>query len=146
MSLYRYLKPSSVLPEEQNSWSVFISYCKQVTQVQEQKRKRGSYSKSISSKEKANMLVKFATVTLKESTVRDWNLFYLDGKKGTKSVELAAIDDKHQITRVFGSTLSGVFLPIQMTHIKTKKCLPINMIFGCKRSAHEQIGCYYPTE
>lgn len=46
-------------------------------------------------------------------------------KKGTKRVEMAAIDDKRQITGVFGCTLSGDFLPVQVIYTgKTKKCLP----------------------
>ena len=35
-------------------------------------------------------------------------------KRGTKLVEITAIDDKRQITAVFGSTLSGDFLPVQL--------------------------------
>uniref|UniRef100_A0A1X7SFZ8 DDE-1 domain-containing protein n=1 Tax=Amphimedon queenslandica TaxID=400682 RepID=A0A1X7SFZ8_AMPQE len=51
-------------------------------------------------------------------------------KKGTKRIEVAAIDDKRQITAVFGCTLSGNFLPIQLIYQgKTTKCLPNNIDF-----------------
>ncbi len=33
-------------------------------------------------------------------------------KRGTKRVEIVAIDDKRQITTVFGCSLSGKFLPL----------------------------------
>ena len=51
-------------------------------------------------------------------------------KKGTKRIEVAGIDDKRQITAVFGCTLSGNFLPIQLIYQgKTTKCLPNNIDF-----------------
>ena len=34
-------------------------------------------------------------------------------KKGVKSVEIVAIDDKRQITAVLACTLDGTFLPVQ---------------------------------
>ncbi len=37
-------------------------------------------------------------------------------KKGTKRVELVATDDKRQITEVFGCSMAGDFLPIQMIY------------------------------
>lgn len=46
-------------------------------------------------------------------------------KKGTKRVEIAAIDDKRQITAVFACTMSGKFLPMQLIYKgTTTKCLP----------------------
>ena len=46
-------------------------------------------------------------------------------KKGTKRVELVGIDDKRQITAVFGCSLAGDFLPVQVIYAgKTKGCLP----------------------
>ena len=46
-------------------------------------------------------------------------------KRGTKRVEIAAIDDKRQITAVFGCSLSGDFLPIQLIYKgTTPRCLP----------------------
>ena len=46
-------------------------------------------------------------------------------KKGTKRVEIAAIDDKRQITALFACTMSGNFLPMQLIYKgTTTKCLP----------------------
>ena len=45
-------------------------------------------------------------------------------KEGSKRVEIAGIEDKRQITAVFGCTITGDFLPIQIIYKgKTKKCL-----------------------
>ena len=46
-------------------------------------------------------------------------------KCGTKRIEIAAINDKRQLTAVFGCTLTGDFLPPQLIYQgKTKRCLP----------------------
>ena len=46
-------------------------------------------------------------------------------KHGTKSVEISAVNDKRQITAVFGCTLAGDFLPMQLIFTgTTQKCLP----------------------
>ena len=46
-------------------------------------------------------------------------------KRGTKRVEIAALDDKRQITAVFACSLSGIFLPVQLLYQgTTDKCLP----------------------
>ena len=46
-------------------------------------------------------------------------------KEGSKRVEIAGIDDKRQITAVFGSSITGDFLPVQIVYKgKTKRCLP----------------------
>jgi len=51
-------------------------------------------------------------------------------KRGTKRVEIAAINDKRQITAIFACTLSGNFLPIQLIYQgTTPKCLPKNVNF-----------------
>ena len=59
-------------------------------------------------------------------------------KKGSKRIELVAIDDKRQLTAIFAGTLVGVFagtlvgdfLPIQLVHKgKTTKCLPTTVKF-----------------
>jgi len=51
-------------------------------------------------------------------------------KRGTKRVEIAAKDDKRQITALFACTLTGKFLPIQMIyHGMTTKCLPKHVEF-----------------
>ena len=46
-------------------------------------------------------------------------------KQGAKRVEMIGIDDKRQMTAVFGASLSGDFLPPQLVYEgKTKRCLP----------------------
>ena len=46
-------------------------------------------------------------------------------KKGTKRVEIAATDDKRQITGIFGCSMAGDFLPIQLIYKgTTPRCLP----------------------
>ena len=51
-------------------------------------------------------------------------------KRGTKRVEISALDDKRQITAVFGCSLSGNFLPVQLIYAgTTSKCLPKNVKF-----------------
>ena len=50
-------------------------------------------------------------------------------KEGLKRVEIAGIEDKRQLTAVFGGTLTDDFLPPQVIYKgKTKKCLP-NVVF-----------------
>ena len=51
-------------------------------------------------------------------------------RKGTKQVEIAAIEDKRQITAVFGCSLSGNFLPLQLIYEgTTQRCLPKGVPF-----------------
>lgn len=51
-------------------------------------------------------------------------------KKGTKRVEIAAVDDKRQITAVFACSMSGKFLPMQLIYKgTTKRCLPKDVKF-----------------
>ena len=51
-------------------------------------------------------------------------------KRGTKHVEIAAIDDKHQITALFTCTAASSFLPIQLVYERTaKKSFPNNVAF-----------------
>ena len=46
-------------------------------------------------------------------------------KEGSKRVEIAGLDDKRQITAVFGCTMAGDFLPSQLIYQgTTKKCFP----------------------
>ena len=40
-------------------------------------------------------------------------------ERGTKRVEIVALDDKHQVTAVFASTLTGDVLPPQIKQLKT---------------------------
>ncbi len=45
--------------------------------------------------------------------------------EGSKRVEIVGIDDKRQITAVFGCTLKGDFLPPQIIYSgKTQRCVP----------------------
>lgn len=51
-------------------------------------------------------------------------------KKGTKRVEIASIDDKHQIIAIFACTMLGKFLPMQLIHKGTTlKCLLKHVTF-----------------
>ena len=53
--------------------------------------------------------------------VSSWTM----AKEGSKRVEIAGIDDKRQITAVFGGTMAGEFLPPQIIYQgKTSKYLP----------------------
>uniref|UniRef100_A0A1X7V4F1 DDE-1 domain-containing protein n=1 Tax=Amphimedon queenslandica TaxID=400682 RepID=A0A1X7V4F1_AMPQE len=46
-------------------------------------------------------------------------------KEGSKRVEISGIDDKRQITGVYGSSMAGDFLPIQLVYQgKTPICIP----------------------
>jgi len=46
-------------------------------------------------------------------------------KEGAKRAEMMEIDDKRQMTAVFGAFLSGDVLPTQLVYEgKTKRCLP----------------------
>ena len=51
-------------------------------------------------------------------------------RKGTNRVEIAAADDKRQITDVFACSLAGNFLPIHLIYQgTTPRCLPKNIQF-----------------
>ena len=51
-------------------------------------------------------------------------------KRGTKRVEIAAADDKRQITALFTCTAAGKFLPIQLIYEgSTNRCFPKNVTF-----------------
>ena len=51
-------------------------------------------------------------------------------KRSTKCVEIAGIDDKHQITAVFACTMSSKFLPMLLIYKGiTQKCLPKSVDF-----------------
>ena len=53
-------------------------------------------------------------------------------KKETKRVEVAAVDDKQQITAIFACSMSGKFLPMQLIYKgTTKRCLPKDVNFLC---------------
>ena len=51
-------------------------------------------------------------------------------KKGSKRVEIAAVDDKRQITALFTCSLAGKFLSVQLIYKgTTTRCLPKNVPF-----------------
>ena len=53
--------------------------------------------------------------------VSNWTM----AEEGSKRVEIVGLDDKHQITAVFGCTMAGDFLPPQIIYTgKTPRCLP----------------------
>ena len=67
------------------------------------------------------LIINFDQTGLKYVPVGDWTM----AKKGSKSVPIFGLGDKRQITAVFASTLSGMFLPPQLIYEgKTKACLP----------------------
>ena len=46
-------------------------------------------------------------------------------KQKAKRIEIAGVDDKHQITAVFAGSLTGDFLPLQLIYKgTTQRCLP----------------------
>ena len=46
-------------------------------------------------------------------------------KQGAKRVEINGLDDKRQITAVFGATITGEFLPVQLVYQgKSSQCHP----------------------
>ena len=47
-------------------------------------------------------------------------------KEGSKRIEICGIDDKRQLTAVFGCSMTGDFLPVQLVYQgKTQKCHPV---------------------
>ena len=53
--------------------------------------------------------------------VSNWTM----AEEGSKRVEIVALDDKRQITAVFGCTMGGDFIPPQVIYSgKTSRCLP----------------------
>lgn len=67
------------------------------------------------------LIINWDQTALKLAPSSNWTI----DKRGAKCVEIAAIDDKWQITAVFGATLSRDFLPVQLIFTgKTSKCLP----------------------
>ncbi len=67
------------------------------------------------------LIINWDQTPLKIAPSSNWTM----EKRGTKRVEISAVDDKRQITGVFGCTLAGDFLPIQLIFTgTTKKCLP----------------------
>lgn len=68
-----------------------------------------------------DLILNWDQTALKIVPVNSWTM----EKKGSKKVELIAIDDKRQITGVFACSLTGTFLPLQLIYSgKTKASLP----------------------
>jgi len=54
--------------------------------------------------------------------VSSWTI----AKEGSKKVPVDGLEDKRQITAVFGVTIEGHFLPLQLIYQdKTAACLPL---------------------
>ena len=67
------------------------------------------------------LIINWDQTPLKIAPSSNWTM----EKRGTKRVEISAVDDKRQITAVFGCTLAGDFLPMQLIFTgTTQKCLP----------------------
>ena len=66
-------------------------------------------------------------------------------KEGAQRVKLAGKDDKHQLTAVFGGSMAGDFLPLQLIYQgKTQQCIPkvdfsddLHMIFSANHWSNE---------
>ena len=67
------------------------------------------------------LIINFDHTGLEYAPVSDWTM----AKKGSKSVPVSGLGDKHQMTAVFACTLSGMFLPPQLIYEgKNKACCP----------------------
>ena len=68
-----------------------------------------------------SLIINWDHTALKYVPVDSWTM----AKEGSKKVPIAGVDDKHQLTAVFGSTMDGFFLPPQLIYQgKSPKCLP----------------------
>jgi len=67
------------------------------------------------------LIINWDHTALKYVPVGSWTM----AKEGSKKVPIAGVDDKRQITAVFGVTMDGIFLPPQLIYQgKSPKCLP----------------------
>lgn len=72
------------------------------------------------------LIINWDQTGIKYVPVSSWTM----APRGSKRVEIIGIDDKRQITGVFGCSLSGDFLPVQLIYKgKTQKCLPRSVPF-----------------
>ena len=72
------------------------------------------------------LIINWNHTALKLVPSSDWTM----EKKGTKRIEIIAIDDKRQITCVLACTMSGHFLPVQLIYQgTTPKCHPNSVPF-----------------
>ena len=68
-----------------------------------------------------NLVINWDQTGIHYIPVSSWTM----EKEGAKRVETTAVDDKRQVTAVFGGSLTGDFLPIQLIYQgTTKRCLP----------------------
>ena len=73
-----------------------------------------------------SLIINWDQTSMKIVPTSSWTM----EKKGTKRVEIAATDDKRQITGVFGCSVAGDFLPLQLVYKgTTPRCLPKNVDF-----------------
>ena len=69
----------------------------------------------------AELVINWDQTGLSYVPVSEWTM----EKEGAKRVPIDGKDDKRQITVVFGCSLTGDFLPLQLVYQgKTTKCLP----------------------
>lgn len=61
------------------------------------------------------MIINWDRTAMKIVPSSNWTM----ERKGTKRVEVVAVEDKRQITAVFGCSLSGDFLPVQLIYAGT---------------------------
>lgn len=67
------------------------------------------------------MIINWDQTGINYVPVSQWTM----AQKGSKRVEVVGLTDKRQITAVFGASLTGDFLPVQVIYQgKTRKCLP----------------------
>ena len=68
-----------------------------------------------------DLIINWDHTGIKYVPVGNWTM----AKEGSKRVEIVGMDDKRQITAVFGCTMEGEFLPPQIIYGgKTPRCLP----------------------
>ena len=73
-----------------------------------------------------SLIINWDQTSMKIVPAASWTM----EKKGTKRIEVAAADDKRQITAVFACSLSGSFLPLQLIFKgTTQRCLPNTVKF-----------------
>ena len=69
----------------------------------------------------AELVINWDQTGINYVPVSSWTM----AEEGSKRVDVAGKNDKHQLTAVFASSMSGDFLPIQLVYQgETTKCLP----------------------
>ena len=68
-----------------------------------------------------SLIINWDQTGIKCIPVSDWTM----EERGSKRIEIMGIDDKRQLTAVFGCSMTGDFLPPQLVYQgKTRRCLP----------------------